>query len=94
LISLHVCLKGNENIDNLAKTAAFQDIWNCSATEMETTDFSGVSPWTVVMESEMYIVFYCMNTGIMDSNPTQVMNLCLFFFCIFIVLSRRGLAMG
>jgi hypothetical protein len=36
----------------------------------------------LAMRSEAWTVFACLNTGIMVSNPTQGMNVCLLLFCV------------
>jgi hypothetical protein len=43
-------------------------------------------PLTVATRSKAWTVFACSNTGIVCSNPTQGINICVCLFCICVVL--------
>jgi hypothetical protein len=52
-------------------------------------------PITVASRSKVWTVFACSNTGVVRSNPTQSMNVCVRLFCISVVLyTGRDLAKG
>jgi hypothetical protein len=44
-------------------------------------------PITAAARSKARTVFSRPNTGVMDSNPTRGMDVCVCFFCVCIVLS-------
>jgi hypothetical protein len=45
-------------------------------------------PVTVASRSEAWNVFARMNTGIVGSNPTRGMDVCLRLFCLCVVLCK------
>jgi hypothetical protein len=50
-------------------------------------------PITVAARSKAWTVFARLNAGIMSSNPTQSMDVCVRLFCVYVVLCvRSGLA--
>jgi hypothetical protein len=49
-----------------------------------------VSPITVVEQVKAWIVFARSNTGIVGSNPTRGMDVCVRLFCAFVVLFVGG----
>jgi hypothetical protein len=52
-------------------------------------------PITVAARSKAWTVFSISNTGIVGSNPTQGMDVCLRLFCLYVVLCvGKGLARG
>jgi hypothetical protein len=52
-------------------------------------------PITVTVRSKVRTVFACSNTGIVGSNPTNGMAVCVHLFCVCAVLcAGRGLAPG
>jgi hypothetical protein len=52
-------------------------------------------PVTVAARSKAWTVFARSNAGILDSNTTQWMDVCVFLFCVCVVLCiRSGLATG
>jgi hypothetical protein len=55
--------------------------------------YTFTSPITVVARCKARTVFAHSNTGIVDSNPTGGMDICVRLFCVFVVLCvGRGLA--
>jgi hypothetical protein len=56
---------------------------------------TAVPPITVAARSKAWTVFARSNTGIMGSNPTQAMDVCMRLFCVCDVLCEgSGLATG
>jgi hypothetical protein len=54
-----------------------------------------ILPITVAARSKAWTVFACSNTGIVGSNPTRGMDVCVRLFCVCVVLCvGSGLAMG
>jgi hypothetical protein len=54
-----------------------------------------VKPITVAARSEAWTTFACSNAGIVVSNPTRVMDVCLRLFCVCAILYvGSGLATG
>jgi hypothetical protein len=54
-----------------------------------------IAPITVAARSKPWTFFSRSNTGIVGSNPTQGMDVCLRLFCDYVVLCvGSGLAMG
>jgi hypothetical protein len=52
-------------------------------------------PITVTAPSKSWTVFARSNTGVVGSNPTQGMDVCVRLFCVYVVLCiGRGLATG
>jgi hypothetical protein len=52
-------------------------------------------PSTVATRSKAWTVFARSNTGIVGTNPTRVMDVCVCLFCVCVVLCvGSGLAMG
>jgi hypothetical protein len=52
-------------------------------------------PITVAVRSKAWTVFACLNTGIVGSNPTQGMDVCIMcLFCVCVLYLGRGLATG
>jgi hypothetical protein len=57
--------------------------------------YEHTSPITVAARSKTWTVFARSNTGVMDSNPTKGMDVCVRLFCAYVVLCvGRGLATG
>jgi hypothetical protein len=53
------------------------------------------TPTTVGARSKAWTVFACSNAGIVSSNPTPGMDVCILLFCVCVVLCvGRGLATG
>jgi hypothetical protein len=44
---------------------------------------------TVAEQTKAWTVFARLNAGIMDSNPTQGMDVCVCLFCVYVVLVCR-----
>jgi hypothetical protein len=58
-------------------------------------DYKYSSPITVVMRSKEWTVYHRLNTGIVGSNPTRDMDICVRLFCVCVVLCvGRGLVRG
>jgi hypothetical protein len=54
-----------------------------------------IEPITVASRSKAWTIFARSNAGIVGSNPTQGMDVCVSLFCVYVVLcAGRGLAMG
>jgi hypothetical protein len=52
-------------------------------------------PITVAARSKAWTVFAHSNTGIVGSNPVQLMDVCVRLFCVYVVLCvGSGLATG
>jgi hypothetical protein len=51
-------------------------------------------PVTVVERSKAWTVFVRSNTGIVDSNPTQDMDICVRLICVCVLCAGSGLATG
>jgi hypothetical protein len=47
--------------------------------------YSCTQPTTVVTWSKAWIVFACSNAGIVGSNPTQGMNVCVCVYSVFVL---------
>jgi hypothetical protein len=43
-----------------------------------------MEPITVAARSKASNVFALLNTGIVDSDPTEGMHICLYFFCVYL----------
>jgi hypothetical protein len=48
-------------------------------------DMHGLLPITVAAQSEPWTVFACSNAGIVGSNPTQGMDVCVRLFCVYVL---------
>jgi hypothetical protein len=51
-------------------------------------------PITAASRSKAWTVFARSNTGIVSTNPTQGMDVCVLFFCVYILCVGSGLATG
>lgn len=100
LISLHIRLKGNENKYSCKNISVSEHtnpwaLWNCSATEMETHHWfsrynflnSSYAVW------DMYCLLLFEHWDHIFEIPFRARIYVCIFYCIFIVLCRRDLAM-
>jgi hypothetical protein len=76
-----------------------ETIWEmgkqCSALCYVSYRRDSKQPITVGARSKARNVFACSNTGVVNSNPTQVMDVCMHLFCVCIDLCvGRVLAKG
>jgi hypothetical protein len=66
-------------------------VWNYALLGYHSNEL----PITVAARSKSWIVFACSNAGIVGSNPTQGMDVCVRLFCVCVVLCvGSGLATG
>jgi hypothetical protein len=48
------------------------------------------APITVAARSKAWTVFACSNIGVMGSNPTRGMDVCVPLLCVWVAVSRRA----